>query len=137
MMARVRYIEALNFLYANIDQNLISKGRDSKVPNKRLPISPLNTFQGNYSIYEVNKPDKVSASMWDVENCIFSKLRTFGEIVGKFSGFFWGNFFYFSWIFLEQFFFEDFLRGFFGRNSLFTSLKSAKLFESEIDWCFC
>ena len=104
MMARVRYIEALNFLYANIDQNLISKGRDSKVPNKCLPISPLNTFRGNYSIYEVNKPDKVSASMWDVENCIFSKLRTFGEIVGKISGFFGGNFF----LFFLDFFWSSF-----------------------------
>ena len=36
-------------------------------------------------------------------------------------------------LFLERIFWEDFL----GRNSLFTLLKSAKLFESERDWCFC
>ena len=49
MMARVRYIEALKLLYANNDQNLISKGRDSKVPNKHILIPPLNSFRGNYS----------------------------------------------------------------------------------------
>ena len=53
----------------------------------------------------------------------------------NFQGFFGGFFFYFSWIFFGAVFFEDFLRGFFGgffgRNSLFTSLKSAKLFESD------
>ena len=44
--------------------------------------------------------------------------------------------------FLGGIFWEDFLGGFFGedfygRISLFTLLKSAKLFESERDRCFC
>jgi hypothetical protein len=53
-----------------------------------------------------------------------------------FGGFFWRNFLggfflggFFGRIFLGGFFWEDFL----GMNSLFTLLKSAKLFESERD----
>ena len=50
-------------------------------------------------------------------------------------GFYWGLFFWED--FLGGFFWEDFLGGFFGRNSLFILLKSANLFESERDGCFC
>ena len=106
-----------------------------------------------------------SASKCDVENWIFSKLGTFweiclkffwifsgfwGEFFGFFLDFFWMNFLgnlrrIFLWgclIFLGGFFGEDFFRrifweDFFGRNSLFILLKSASLFESERDWCFC
>ena len=61
----------------------------------------------------------------------------FGFILEEFfGGFLWEEFF--GGIFLEEFFWEDFLGGFFwedflGMNSLFTLLKSAKLFESERD----
>ena len=57
---------------------------------------------------------------------------------------FWRNFM--GEIFWEDFFREDFFRGFFwedyredffGRNSLFTLLKSAKVFEYEWNLCFC
>ena len=67
--------------------------------------------------------------------------------------YFWGRFFLdFSWIFLMEFFWRifrrNFLGGFFGRIFLggfsweeffvyIWLLKSAKLFESERDWCFC
>ena len=83
-----------------------------------------------------------------------------------FFGIFGGNFLDFSWIFFGGIFWEEFLGGFFcedlfgrnlfgrifwedflrrifwgedlfGRNSLFILLKSANLFESERDWCFC
>ena len=53
-------------------------------------------------------------------------LSNWVEIFWIFLGFFGG-------FFLEDFFLEDF----FGRNSLFTLLKSVKLFESVRDRCFC
>ena len=55
---------------------------------------------------------------------IFSSGNFLEEFFG---GFFWEDFF--GRIFLGGFSWEDFL----GRNSLFTLLKSAKLFESERD----
>ena len=51
-------------------------------------------------------------------------------------GFYWDKFFWRNFlggIFGGGIFWEEI----FGRNSLFTLLKSAKLFESEMDWCFC
>ena len=46
-------------------------------------------------------------------------------------GIFWEKFF--GRIFLGGFFWEEF----FGRNSLFTFLKTAKVFEYEWNLCFC
>ena len=62
-----------------------------------------------------------------------------------FGGFFLENFFleeffwriFFGGFFWRIFFGRIFLEDFLGRNFLFTLLKSAKLFESERDWCFC
>ena len=94
----------------------------------------------------------------------FDFLKHFLGIFPKnyWSNFFWRNFFggifwekFFGRIFLGGFFWEDFfgrifwedflggffgrifLGGFFGRNSLFTLLKSAKLFEYGRNWFVC
>ena len=56
-------------------------------------------------------------------------------------GFFWDFLGGIFWIFLGFFgriFWEDFFwGGFYAGNFLFILLKSANLFESERDWCFC
>ena len=99
----------------------------------------------------VNKtsPKGFWASKCDVRNWLFSKLGTFeklfgffGDFLGIFVGFFWEIFWefirrIFLGGFLFSFFWRNFLEDFLGRNSLFTLFKSAKLFESERDWCFC
>ena len=79
-----------------------------------------------------------SASKCDVGNWIFSKLGIFEKLFGNCLDFweiFWGFFLedFFGGIFLEDFFWTIFWEDFFVRNSLFTLLKSAKLFESERD----
>ena len=81
--------------------------------------------------YKKTSPKGFSASKGDVGNWIFSKLGTFWELFWIFCEDF------FRRIFWEDFFGRTFLGGFFGRNSLFILLKSANLFESERDWCFC
>ena len=52
-----------------------------------------------------------------------------------FGGIFWKNFFGGS--FWKKFLGGIFRRNFFGRNTLFTLLKSVKVFEYEWNLCFC
>ena len=82
--------------------------------------------------YKKTSPKGFSALKCDVQNWMFSKLETSLKFFWIFSGIFW----IFLGFLLKEFFgglLEDFWEDFFGRNSLFTLLKSAKLFESERD----
>mgnify|MGYP007048896769 CR=1 FL=1 len=92
----------------------------------------------NSMIMEIQ--DGFSASKCDVGNWMFLKLGIFWEIFWKSFGFFldfWEEFF---WrIVWEDFFGMDFLGGIFWEEFFvyIASVKPAKLFESERDWCFC
>ena len=97
------------------------------------------------AIFQKNKPERVFGLQvrWR-ELDTFKILHFFGiflDISGNFlGGFFRSNFL--GGFFLGGFFLEDFFGGFFwenflGRNSLFTLLKSAMLFEYGRNWFFC
>jgi hypothetical protein len=103
-----------------------------------------------FRIWNLNKPERVFSLQVRCRELDIFKIRNFLrnclKIFWIFSGFLGGIFWIFLGFFLEDFFWRIFFGGFFwriflggfsGRNSLFTLLKSAKLFESERDWCFC